>query len=359
VNDDCLKLTVYFGESDRRDGRLVSDALLDVFEQRSLHAAVLMRAVEGFGSTQTLRTDRLLTLSEDLPLVALAVDERTRIEAVLPQVTELVAGGLVTLERARLLHDGLDAVELPQELHEATKLTIYLGRDERVGRRPAFVEIVDYLRGHGLAGATVLLGVDGMAHRHRRRARFFARNGAVPLMIVSVGAGETIARALPGLGALLADPIVTLERVRVCKRDGTLLAEPRHLPERDEAGLGVWQKLMVYAGEQSRHDGHPLYIQLIRRLREEGASGATSVRGIWGFSGDHPPHGDRLFSLRRRVPVVTTIVDTPERIQRWFRVVDECTDETGLVTSEMVPAFHAVAPQGRRGGLKLAELRGE
>jgi PII-like signaling protein len=357
VNDDCLKLTVYFGESDRAGGRLLSDALLDLFERGDLHAAVLLRAVEGFGIKHALRTDRFLSLSEDLPLVAVAVDERRRIEDVLPHVSALVGGGLVTLERARLLHDGLDAVELPEALHEATKLTIYLGRDERVDGRPAFLEVVEHLRREGLAGATVLLGVDGMAHRRRQRARFFARNEAVPLMVVSVGGGEAIARALPGLERLLTDPLVTLERVRVCKRDGTTFAGPRHLPEQDDAGLGIWQKLAVYAGEQARHGDHPLYVELIRRLREAGASGATSVRGIWGFSGDHPPHGDRLFRLRRRVPVVTTIVDRPAEVQRWFRIVDECTAGAGLVTSEMVPAFHAVAPDARVGGLRLARLQ--
>jgi PII-like signaling protein len=356
LNDDCLKLTVHFGESDRVGHRLLSDALLDVFEKQSLHAAVLMRAVEGFGAKHQLRTDRLLTLSEDLPLVAVAVDERPAIEAVVPQVRELLSGGLITLERARLLHDGLEMVELPEELHEATKLTVYLGRDERIGGRTAFAAVVDLLHERGLAGATVLLGVDGMAHRRRQRARFFSRNEAVPVMIISVGDGHTIAQALPELDAMLNDPIVTLERVRVCKRDGHLLAEPVHLPEQDDAGLGIWQKLMVYAGEQSRHAGHPLHIQLIRRLREEGASGATSLRGIWGFSGDHPPHGDRLSSLRRHVPVLTSIVDRPEAIRRWFAIVDECTDQGGLVTSEMVPALHALAPGRRIGGFKLARL---
>ena len=85
VNDDCLKLTVHFGESDRVGDELLSDALMDVFERQQLHAAVLMRAVEGFGIKHQLRTDRLLTLSEDLPLVAVAVDERPMIEAVLPR----------------------------------------------------------------------------------------------------------------------------------------------------------------------------------------------------------------------------------------------------------------------------------
>jgi len=354
VNEDCLKLTVYFGESDRIDGALLSDSLFELFEQHRLYAAVLLRAVEGFGVKHTLHTDRFLTLSEDLPLVAVAVDERVRIEGLLPRVAELVGGGLVTLERARLLHHDLDAIQLPEDLHEATKLTIYLGRDERIRGRPAFLHVVDQLRDHGLAGATVLLGVDGMAHRQRRRARFFSRNEDVPVMVVSVGAGAAIAGALPVLDGLLVDPTATLERVRVCKRDGDLVAEPLSLPDRDDAGLGVWQKLMVYAGEQARHEGSPLYVELIRRLREEGASGATSLRGIWGFSGDHAPHGDRILGVRRRVPVVTTIVDTPERIRRWFQVVDEVTAETGLVTSELVPAFQAVAAERRVGGLRLS-----
>jgi hypothetical protein len=50
------------------------------------------------------------------------------------------------------------------------------------------------------------------------------------------------------------------------------------------------------------------------------------------------------------------IVDTPERIRAWFEIVDELTDETGVVTSEMVPAFRATGPGLEQGGLELARL---
>jgi PII-like signaling protein len=196
-----------------------------------------------------------------------------------------------------------------------------------------------------------------MAHAERRRARFFSRNDGVPLLVVSVGPAAAIADVLPELGRVLERPIATLEWIRVCKRGGHRHGEPRHLPLQDDSGLGIWQQLTVYASEQTRHGGHTLHLQLIRRLREAGANGATTVQGIWGFSGDHPPHGDRLFRLRRHVPVVTTVVDTPERIRRWFELVDELTDEGGLVTSELVPAVQAVAPGRRTGGLRLARWR--
>ena len=131
---------------------------------------------------------------------------------------------------------------------------------------------------------------------------------------------------------------MTAERVRVCKRDGQRLAEPRPVPEAGEAGRPPFVKLMVHAGEQSRADGDPLHHRLVRELRAAGALGATTLRGTWGYHGcDHAPHGDSFWQLRRRVPVVCVVVDTPPRAARWFEVVDRVTARTGLVTSEVVP----------------------
>ncbi|MEO8691055.1 MAG: DUF190 domain-containing protein [Solirubrobacteraceae bacterium] len=62
------------------------------------------------------------------------------------------------------------------------------------------------------------------------------------------------------------------------------------------------------------------------------------MRGHWGYHGDHAPHGDLFWQLRRRVPVVTVVVDTPANVERWSAIVDELTQPTGLVTSELVPA---------------------
>jgi PII-like signaling protein len=341
VSHDALKLTTYFGERDRARGRFLSDALADVYARQRVRASVVLRGVEGFGVKHHLHSDRQLTLSEDLPLVSVAVDARERIEGLVGEVVELFGDGLITLERAWMS---------ATPGGEATKLTVYIGRG-------GHVPVVETLHRHGVAGATVLLGVDGTARGARRRARFFATNAQVPLMVIAVGAPGPIAAALDELRTLLDEPLVTLERVKVCKLDGELLAEPEHVADSGPSGLGVWQKLMVYCGEQSRHEGRPLYVELVRALRAAGAAGATALRGVWGYHGDHEPHGDALWQLRRRVPVVTVIVDTPERIRRWFALVDELTAETGLVTSEQVPALRATGPDIARGGLRLADPR--
>jgi len=343
VNADCLKLTSYFGERQRSGDSFVADALLDLYGRQEIATSILLRGIEGFGAKHHLRTDRSLTLSEDLPLVSVAVDARARIEAMLPEATRLTRSGLVTLERARMLTGDLHAVTLPPDLNEATKLTIYLGRQERVYRVPAFIAVCELLHRRGIAGATALLGVDGTAHGQRQRAAFFSRNAETPMMVISVGSGEQISRVLPELGALLRRPLLTLERVTICKRDGELLCAPSALPGAGETGMALWHKLMVYTSEAAQFHGQPIHRAIVRRLRVAGISGATTVRGVWGFHGDHAPHGDRLLQLGRHVPAVTIVVDTPDRIAKAFAAIDELTAEQGLVTSETVPATRAGA----------------
>jgi PII-like signaling protein len=343
VNADCLKLTSYFGERQRTGNAFVADALLDLYGRHEIAISVLLRGAEGFGARHHPRTDRSLTLSEDLPLVAVAVDARPRIEAVLAEAARLTKRGLLTLERARMLTGDIGPVTLPEDLNEATKLTVYVGRRERVYRVPAFIAVCDLLHRRGIAGATALLGVDGTAHGQRQRAAFFSRNAETPMMVISVGSGEQISRVLPELGGLLRRPLLTLERITICKRDGKLLCTPATLPGTDETGMALWQKLMVYTSEAAQCDGQPIHRAIVRRLRIAGIGGATTVRGVWGFHGNHAPHGDRLLQLGRHVPAVTIVVDTPARIAEAFSIIDDLTREQGLVTSETVPAMRAGA----------------
>jgi PII-like signaling protein len=347
VNEDSLKLTSYFGERQRTaDNGFAADALLDLYGQRGIATSILLRGVEGFGARQRLRTDRSLTLSDDLPLTAVAVDTRSRIEGLLESTSGLLRSGLVTLERARLLTGDMDVVAPIETPDDETKLTVYLGRQERVYRVPAFVAVCDLLHRRGIAGATALLGVDGTAHGQRQRAAFFSRNAGTPMMVIAVGSGTRIAHVLPELGGLLRQPLLTLERVRICKRDGELLCRPpaagESLPPVDPTGMPLARKLMVYTSEAALHDGQPVHRAIVRRLRAAGISGATTQRGMWGFHGDHPPHGDRLLQLGRHVPALTIVIDAPERIQTAFDIIDDLTAEHGLVTCETVPAIRPV-----------------
>ena len=341
--EDCLKVTSYFGERERVDGVLFSDALLGLFEQSAVTTSILLRASGGFGLRHHLRGDQTLTMSEDPSVAAIAIDTRDRIAQMLPRLAGMQQTGMLTVERAGLVLDASGIGPVPDQLSEATKLTIYLGRHERVSGRPAHLAVCDLLKLRGVAGATVLVGVDGTIRGERERARFLARNHDVPTMVMAVGDGARIAAVVPELVGRLERPTISVERVRVCKRDGRLITrppEPSNLDDHvDDQGRRLWQKLTVVTSESHLYEGEPIHRAVVRRLRATSARGATSLRGSWGFHGEHEPHGDRLVQLGRRVPVVTVVVDTPERIRASFDLIDELTRDHGLVTSEMVPAM--------------------
>jgi PII-like signaling protein len=154
---------------------------------------------------------------------------------------------------------------------------------------------------------------------------------------------------------MLRERLLTLERVQLCKRDGQLIARPAALPATDDNGRELWQKLMVYTSEATLHEGVPIHRAIVQRLFDsDAARGATVLRGIWGFHGDHEPHGDKLIQLTRQVPVTTIVVDSPERIAASFDIIDAVTGRHGLITSELVPALVSIDDGERLGRTALA-----
>jgi PII-like signaling protein len=331
VTGELLKLTTYFGERDRAGGELLADELFSLYARERLELSAMVRGVEGFGIHHSTHTELLLTLSEDLPIVSIAVDSPERIRPLLPEVLDIKRRGLVTLERARRW------LGSNQDLGEQCKLTVFLGRRQRLGGRPAYVATCEVLQQHGMLGATVLLGVDGTREGHRTRARLLGHNRDVPVLVVALGPGDAVAGAAGALDVALDSPLMTLERVQVCRRSGGPSAEPEPVAPVLEHDLVWGQKLTVHSTDEDRVDGQPLHRALVRRLRGERVAGATTLRGIWGFLDGQPARGETFWRTRRHAPLMTITVDTHERIAGIYGIIEEVTDQRGLVTVETVP----------------------
>jgi PII-like signaling protein len=340
VDEDGIELASYSRERYRADGGSPSSAFIDLFAGRRTAASVLLRGTDGFGAGQA-RGARSRPLTDDPPLIVTAVDTHGNMEALLGDALRIAGPRLVTLGRVRLLSGEIDLVSLGENPGEATKLTVYCGRQDRAYQVPAYEAACELLYRREIAGATVLPGIDGTCLGQRERTQFLHHSSDVRLMITAVGAGERIAMLLPELGGLFRHPLMTVAKVCLCKREGELVSRPQ--PEADadalaRADMAALVKLTVYTSEAARHEGQPVHQVIVHRLRAAGLGGATSVRGIWGFHRDHAPHGDRFPHRGHHLPVVTTVIDTPERISAAFDVIDPLTSARGLVTSEVVLA---------------------
>ncbi|MFN8109160.1 MAG: DUF190 domain-containing protein [Thermoleophilia bacterium] len=340
MSDGHLKLSVFSGERDMLDGRPVCETVTDAMQAAGLPAAILVRGVSGFGAKHHLHTDRVLTLSEDLPMVNIGVGLAATVDALAHELADRIPGGLIALERVRT------ADRPPPHAGGSLKLTVYLAHGG--------LAVTQVLRDAGLDGAIVLAGLDGVLHGRRARARLMAPARGVPSMVIAMGGVGEILDACARLPADVG--VVTLEDVHVLKRDGVTRAEPPARPHGDDRGLGVWQRFVVLAGDRDRHHGAPLHDALIRRLRMTGADGATCLRGVWGFSHHGAPHGDRLFALQRATPTLTAVLTRPDDVGTVWDAVDAVTQHAGLVSVELVPALRHTTGDGHRGGLRLAHV---
>jgi hypothetical protein len=98
-----LLVRIYLGESDRWHGKPLYQAIVERLRERGLAGATVLRGIEGFGAKQHLHSTRILSLSEDLPILIEAVDADDKVRAVLPELDEMVTDGLITLEKVEVI----------------------------------------------------------------------------------------------------------------------------------------------------------------------------------------------------------------------------------------------------------------
>lgn len=103
LEDTGLLLRIYLGESDRWHGKPLYQAIVERLRERGLAGATVLRGIEGFGAKQHVHTTRILSLSEDLPVLIEAIDSEVRIRAILPEIDEMLGDGLITLEQVEVI----------------------------------------------------------------------------------------------------------------------------------------------------------------------------------------------------------------------------------------------------------------
>lgn len=100
---DQTLMRIHIGERDTYHGQPLYRAIVELLRQRHYAGATVYRAIMGFGASARLRTDRLELLSLDLPVIVECVESDDRIQAILPELDQMIGGGLITLEAVRVI----------------------------------------------------------------------------------------------------------------------------------------------------------------------------------------------------------------------------------------------------------------
>ena len=101
-------MRVFIGESDRcragrHKGKPLYEAILLMLRESGFAGATVVRGIAGFGASARIHTEKVLRLSLDLPIIVEVVESEDKIQELLPELDALIGGGLITLERARVV----------------------------------------------------------------------------------------------------------------------------------------------------------------------------------------------------------------------------------------------------------------
>ncbi len=96
-------MRIHCGERDKHKGKPLYEAIVELLRSRHYAGATVLRAIMGFGANAHLHTDRVESLSLDLPIVIEVIETEEKIQEILPEIDEMLTSGLITLEKARVI----------------------------------------------------------------------------------------------------------------------------------------------------------------------------------------------------------------------------------------------------------------
>jgi len=100
---DRTLMRIHIGESDKWHGKLLYQAIIEFFREEGFCGATVLRGVGGYGSSSRFHTDKILRLSQDLPIIIEVVEYTERIEKIMPRLDEMLDGGLITVEKPHVI----------------------------------------------------------------------------------------------------------------------------------------------------------------------------------------------------------------------------------------------------------------
>ncbi|MDG6912783.1 MAG: DUF190 domain-containing protein [Nitrososphaerota archaeon] len=103
LEEKAVRLKIYLGESDRHGSQPAYKAVVHFLREHGLWGATVTRGIYGFGKRSLLHSASVLRMSEDLPLVIETVDSREKILPLIPELSEMIKGGLITMEDVTVL----------------------------------------------------------------------------------------------------------------------------------------------------------------------------------------------------------------------------------------------------------------
>ena len=233
----------------------------------------------------------------------------------------------------------------------AKKVSIYVGEDHQYHGQSLYSAILDFLFYRGISGASVTRGVAGFgADHHLHTTRIEALTQDLPMKVEFIESPEKVEEVLPKLRELAGTGLIEIQDTTVIKpAELSKKKTPQELsPSLKREGKA---KLMrIYVGENDKWSDKPLYKALLESMRANDIAGVTVYQGILGYGANRRIHKDSALHLSHDRPMMLSVVETEEKLQAYFPVLDQMVQQGLVVLSDVdiIKYTHNIATPERR-----------
>ncbi len=215
----------------------------------------------------------------------------------------------------------------------AKKVTIYVNEDTRYRHQPLYEAILAFLMHKSVAGATASRAMAGFGAGHvlhTPKIEVLAEH--LPVRIEFIEAAGKVEELLPALYDMVDDGLIEVQDTTVVRAARKGAQEQPSLPHATRRQLA--KMMRVFLGESDRWNDEPLYDAIVKKLRMLDVAGATVYRGIYGYGAKGHTHKQSFWHLSKDLPVMISVIDTPEKIAGAAAAVQSMLGDGLIVISD-------------------------
>lgn len=231
------------------------------------------------------------------------------------------------------------------------KVVIYVAEEEQYHGNSVYSAILDFLFFHDVAGATVTRGIAGFGgdhHIHTNKLVDLAVR--LPIKVEFVESAEKVAELLPKLQEMAGTGLIEMHDTTIVKpaekKQKRTKGEAPPLKRESKAKM-----MRIYIGENDKWNGKPLHEAIVEGLRAHDIAGVTVYAGILGYGANRRIHKDAKLSLSHDRPILLSVVDSEEKLQKFMPVLDDMVQQGLVVLSDadIIKYTHNYQDAERRG----------
>ncbi len=217
----------------------------------------------------------------------------------------------------------------------AKKLTIYIDEADKFHGKPVYEVLLDIFFKKKIIGVSVFRGIagygsDGVFHT----SKMLELSTSMPVKIEVVESEEMINRVLPDIYHVVEKGMVEITETNVVKC--CPMAEEKQAEKGEHMKLeGKAKMLRIIISEDDKWEGEPLYEAIIKRLIMNDIAGATVYKAIAGYGPHKRYHKKKTLSVHGELPILITVMDTEDKINKVIPILDELVGEGIVVLSDV------------------------